>query len=237
MLTGIKVGHSTQHRLLWKGEIPKTKGKEKVKALSVDGGSARIRTPLGEKSEWKQYKAIKLHEQVGMALFQNNKELINWVNKQPLIDEIVCLGDGHDGVWNIIEEIGDNKYRKEVLDWYHLIENLHKIPEKKEILFQIKSDLWNGSIDKAFKKLNQLKDEQAQKFKNYIEKHKTRIPNYKYYQQEKIAIGSGAVESLIKQISARIKIVGAQWDSNNVSQILKLRCAYLNGEIKMSIFT
>ncbi|MEM9507574.1 MAG: ISKra4 family transposase, partial [Cyanobacteria bacterium P01_E01_bin.35] len=31
-----------------------------------------------------------------------------------------------------------------------------------------------------------------------------------------------------KDLSACIKIVGAQWNPQNVSQILKLRCAYLN---------
>ena len=46
-------------------------------------------------------------------------------------------------------------------------------------------------------------------------------------------IGSGAVESLIKQIGARIKIVGAQWKEKNVPQILRLRCAYLNNKILM----
>ena len=51
-----------------------------------------------------------------------------------------------------------------------------------------------------------------------------------------IDIGSGAVESLIKQIGARIKIVGAQWKEKNVPQILRLRCAYLNNEIKMSSY-
>ena len=40
-----------------------------------------------------------------------------------------------------------------------------------------------------------------------------------------------SVESKIKQIGARMKIVGAQWKAENVPQYLKLRCAYLNGYI------
>lgn len=39
---------------------------------------------------------------------------------------------------------------------------------------------------------------------------------------EGISIGSGAVESTVKQISARIKIAGAQWKSDNVPQVLHL---------------
>jgi len=36
------------------------------------------------------------------------------------------------------------------------------------------------------------------------------------------------VESAIKQIGARIKISGAQWNVDSVNQILSVRCAYLN---------
>jgi hypothetical protein len=43
------------------------------------------------------------------------------------------------------------------------------------------------------------------------------------------------VESWIKQIGSRIKIIGAQWNVKNVPQILKLRCAYLNGNFDLSI--
>jgi len=57
-----------------------------------------------------------------------------------------------------------------------------------------------------------------------------RIVNYQYYQAEQIcSIGSGAVESAVKQIDRRTKISGAQWNKENVPQVLAHRCAYLNG--------
>jgi hypothetical protein len=43
------------------------------------------------------------------------------------------------------------------------------------------------------------------------------------------SIGSGTVESAVKQIDRRLKISGSQWKPENVNQILQLRCAYLNG--------
>ncbi|NEO96721.1 MAG: ISKra4 family transposase, partial [Moorea sp. SIO3G5] len=56
-----------------------------------------------------------------------------------------------------------------------------------------------------------------------------RIINYSYYKLNKIcSIASGAVESTVKQIDRRLKISGAQWNSENVPQVLKHRCAYLN---------
>jgi hypothetical protein len=48
-------------------------------------------------------------------------------------------------------------------------------------------------------------------------------------QKQLCSIGSGAVEGAIKQIGARIKISGAQWNVDGVNQILSVRCAYLNG--------
>ena len=41
-------------------------------------------------------------------------------------------------------------------------------------------------------------------------------------------IGSGDVESKIKQVSARVKLSEARWNRENVPQILRLRCGYLN---------
>jgi len=38
----------------------------------------------------------------------------------------VCLGDGHDGVWNLFQ-IAPAPERWEILDWYHLKENLYKV--------------------------------------------------------------------------------------------------------------
>ncbi|MEG3986964.1 hypothetical protein QUA13_07355 [Microcoleus sp. S28C3] len=43
---------------------------------------------------------------VGAAFFQNNPDLVAWVNSQPQSESITCLGDGHDGVWNLFKQIG-----------------------------------------------------------------------------------------------------------------------------------
>ena len=54
-----------------------------VTALSLDGGKARLRTDLGEASEWRDYKAVALHHQQCAAFFQENNKLLDWVNRQP----------------------------------------------------------------------------------------------------------------------------------------------------------
>ncbi len=55
------------------------------------------------------------------------------------------------------------------------------------------------------------------------------------FQQQGIMISSGALGSTTGQIGRRIKIFGAQWNRNNLSQVLKHHCAYLTNA--MSTFT
>lgn len=236
ILTGFKIPHSTQHRLVNNYQLPEPKISKKVQSLSLDGGTVRVRTPLGSKSEWKNYKAVKIHDQVGTAFFDNNESLLNWVNQQPFSRNVTCLGDGHDGVWNLIEQIGTAEQRREVLDWYHLIENLHKVGGSLRRLKRVENYLWQGLVDDAISEFDQLTKKQARNFQNYLRKHRSRIPDYQLYQELNICIGSGSVESWIKQIGSRVKIIGAQWNRQNVSQILKLRCAYLNSKISLSIY-
>ena len=51
ILTGFKIPHTTQHRLVNNYQLPEPKITKKAKSLSVDGGTVRLRTPLGDKSE------------------------------------------------------------------------------------------------------------------------------------------------------------------------------------------
>lgn len=118
-LTGLKIGKSTVHRQALNFKIPEIQTKKVVTALALDGGNVRVRTPLGEPSVWKNYKAIQIYDDIGFACFQNHKNLEEWANKQPFGRVVTCLGDGHEGIWKILKNIGSSNQRREVLDWYH----------------------------------------------------------------------------------------------------------------------
>jgi len=131
-----------------------------------------------------------------------------------------------------LSEFGDNTARREVLDWFHLIENLHKVGGSLQRLNQAENLLWQGKVDDTIALFVDLNLKPAENFCNYLNKHRYRIINYSYYQSEGIcSIGSGTVESTIKQIDRRTKISGAQWKEDNVPQVLAHRCAYLNRTI------
>jgi hypothetical protein len=166
-----------------------------IEELSVDGGKVRLRTAPGLECIYKDYKAIQTNRGL-IAGYQDNIGLINWVNSQPIAKIVTCLGDGHDGIWNMIGLVATNGQRREILDWYHLIENLNKVGGSQRRINEAQAYLWMGQVEKAKQLFVNLTKKAAQNFCVYLNKHRERIVNYHYYQSHKIcSIGSGAVEN------------------------------------------
>lgn len=232
-LIGREVSRSVQQRLVHRQNFEFPQVKSAVEELSADGGNIRIRTVLGQPCEWKGYQAVCLHErQAVAAAFPENHLVIDWVNAQPIAPVLTCIGDGHDGIWNMISQLAPNSERREVLDWFHLMENLHKVGGSLPRLKQANNFLWTGKLAEALALLAECELKPAQNFCAYLNKHRHRRINYQSHQAEPIcSIGSGAVESTVKPIDRRTKISGAQWKEENVPQLLAHRCAYLNGLI------
>jgi len=234
LLTGMKVSAKTVERITERNPVREAEVSVPVSELALDGGMVRLVTPKGEPSEWKQYKALRLNgDGLGMAWFADNPALLTWVGTLCFAATVFCLGDGHCGIWSLYEQMTDIEHRDEVLDWFHLKENLYKVGGSLKRLKQAADLLWEGKVDEAIALFEGLKSERVRKFRNYLNDHRSRIVNYSYYQQEGMPIGSGPVESLIKQIDARIQISGASWKKENVPRMLKLRCAYLNRQLNL----
>jgi hypothetical protein len=227
-LTGIKISHSSQQRLVQKQEFPEVTITETVEEMSLDGGKVRLRTEKGKHSEWKDYKAVNAQGTVA-AYFLDNQGLVAWVQKQPLAEIFSCLGDGHDGIWNLFTAIAPSEQRFEILDWYHLKEHLYNVGGSLRRLSKAEDLLWQGDVEQAMAIFSGCKFKRAINFLAYLRNHRHRLPEYGYLQKQGITIGSGSVESTIKQIGRRVKISGSQWNKDNVAQVLRHRCAYLNG--------
>lgn len=227
-LTGIKISHSSQQRLVQKQEFPEVTITEIVEDVSLDGGKVRLRTEKGKSSEWKDYKAVNAQGTIA-AYFLDNQGLVEWVQKQPLAEIFSCLGDGHDGIWNLFKSIAPSEQRFEILDWYHLKEHLYNVGGSLHRLSKAEDLLWQGDVEQAIVLFAGCQFKRAINFLAYLRNHRHRIPEYGYLYKQGLTIGSGSVESTIKQIGRRLKISGAQWNQNNVSQVLRHRCSYLNG--------
>ncbi len=77
--TGVKIGHTTLHRLVENQEWVEPVAEAPVKETSVDGGKVRIREPKGEGSHWLDYKTVSLHDSFYTAYFLENEVLIDYV--------------------------------------------------------------------------------------------------------------------------------------------------------------
>lgn len=247
MLTGIRMGHSSLNRLVNRTSIPLAESEIASSYASIDGGKIRLRVENIEnlenndeaekKSSWKDYKAAALSNGIGEAFFQDNDALQTWSTEQPLNPQFIVLGDGHDGVWNIARTFGGEQVQEriEVLDWFHLMENLCKVKMSGSERNTLRHHLWHGEVEKVLPILKGMRTYEATRFRRYLEKHRHRLPNYEDYKANGLCIGSGDVESLVKQIGERVKITGARWKPKNAPQILRLRTAYLNDSPILSI--
>ena len=120
-------------------------------------------------------------EQGIIAALQNNELLIDWVHAQPLCVPLTRgWGLEHHGQFACAAE------RREVLDWYHLKENLYKVEGSLQRLVQAEALLWRGDVEQTMTLFAELESKQARNFCQYLRKHRHRIINYAYYQAEEI---------------------------------------------------
>lgn len=83
MLTGIIVSDTTQQRLVQTTNFPDPVAAAPMTEACVDGGKVRLRTPVGEISIWRDYKAVATDQGL-IAALHNNSRLIDGLNRQPL---------------------------------------------------------------------------------------------------------------------------------------------------------
>lgn len=171
VLTGISVSHSTLQRLVQRQEWPEVELTTPISEMSLDGGMIRLRTELGHPCEWREYKALAVHDQIGVAFFKDNEGLVDWANRQPRATPLTCLGDGHDGVWNILTQIGTTRERIEILDWFHLMENAHKMQATQTQLKSVKDSLWQGQVRLTIQTLQAYQCLGASTFIQYLRHH------------------------------------------------------------------
>ena len=228
----MRVGHSTQQRLVGRQSFECAEAKQGVSEVSIDGGKVRLRDLVESDSPWRDYKAVRVQGIYYNAFFQDNESLIDYLSAQRLLSPLVCLGDGHAGVWNLFAQLTTVETRWEILDWYHLKENLYKVGGSLKRLAAAETLLWQGEVESAKALFADCRRKQARNFEAYLSNHRSRIVNYGFYQAEQLcSIGSGAVESAVKQIGRRLQISGARWNTASVNPMLSLRCAYLNGQL------
>lgn len=67
--------------------------------------------------------------------------------------------------------VAPNGQRREILDWYHLLENLNKIGGSQRRIKEAQAYLWMGKTLQAKQLFKNLTKKAAQNFCAYLNKH------------------------------------------------------------------
>jgi hypothetical protein len=144
-----------------------------------------------------------------------------------------CItADGAPWIWNLADAYFPNS--RQILDWYHARQHLSVAaqalfpdqPTAATAWFQAHTDdLFEGHLPSIVAELDQAdRDDVAA----YFRTHQARMA-YSDFQAEGFPIGSGSVESEVKQFKHRLDGPGMTWSRPGVEHMIRLRAAVLDG--------
>jgi Uncharacterised protein family (UPF0236) len=155
---------------------------------------------------------------------------------------IALVADGAPWIWNHLKNAFPKG--KEILDYYHCSEHIHKVAEIQYKEDENQQVLWIestmarlnegdvGSVIWGLQRMNpasSIAGEEIRKLIVYLEKNAHRI-DYKAAKRGQYPRGSGGIESANKFIChVRMKRSGAWWYVINGNAMLRLRCSLYNG--------
>ena len=145
------------------------------------------------------------------------------------------VADGALWIWNVAENVCPDG--QQVVDWYHAVEHLHKAanalyPNKHDThkrerwVKKYKDHLYMGRIETI---ISVLHKRDMSDFATYFDRHKRRM-QYLKFREEGLPIGSGTVESGVKQFKQRLCGTGMRWHLDNAHRMIILRSAILGND-------
>jgi len=154
----------------------------------------------------------------------------------PQAAEVIVLADGAHWIWNLVQEL--SPHAVQILDFSHA---KHYLWEAAKLIYGADSAFVRPWVKEREDLLFADKVEQVithlQRFVDlapalapiihYFQQNQARM-HYGTYQQRGYFIGSGAIESAGKQLTAaRIKGPGMRWNVADLNALLTLRCVFL----------
>lgn len=149
----------------------------------------------------------------------------------PSADQSSVTADGAPWIWNVAADLFPDS--SQIVDWYHAAQHLaaasHALypqdEEQAERWFQQqKHDLFQGNIHLI---THPLDSAGLSEHSRYFHTHKRRM-QYHQFRDEGYPIGSGSVESGIKQFKARLAGPGMRWSRAGADRMLVIRAAVLS---------
>ncbi len=158
----------------------------------------------------------------------------------PEAGDSIILGDGATWIWNLSgEHFGTSR---QVVDWYHATEHLYRAAhliwgegsaEAQRWAKGMEKPLYQGQAVQIAERLNELAQTHRRVGKalrqeaGYFRNNQRRM-QYLETREDGFPIGSGMVESGIKQFRARFAGPGMRWSRDGAERLLPVRAAILS---------
>lgn len=145
------------------------------------------------------------------------------------------VADGALWIWDLAEDICPDG--QQVVDWFHAVEHLSEAAhalypnpdqtaKRQSWLKRYKDHLYMGRVHKIIHSLHQ---NGLSHLATYFERHQRRM-QYLEFREEGLPIGSGTVESGVKQFKQRLSGTGMRWHAENADRMLVIRSAVLSDD-------
>jgi hypothetical protein len=222
----------------------KKKKNQKRKGYYTDWNEPKIFKlyAINEKGEKLDKKILPFSDGTLIGLEKFKHLLKMYLYKTNAIDasQLIFIADGAPWIWNAIDEIIkemdiDSSKIYKVLDFYHAAEHLWAVidslsnmnqHQKKRLFKKYRKQLKQGKIDSLIEILGvkERKNQKVHKELRYFHGNEEKC-RYKFFVDQNIPIGSGAIESAVRRIiNLRLKGAGMFWLKHNAEAFLHLRC-------------
>jgi len=153
----------------------------------------------------------------------------------PTAKQRAVVGDGAAWIWNVAEDVCPDG--RQIVDWFHASQHLAEAAktlyadqtrdkQRSKRLKIHKDHLYMGRIHKIIGALN--KQGHAE-LATYFENHQRRM-QYLEFREEGFPIGSGTIESGVKQFKQRLTGTGMRWRADCAARMVVVRAAVLGGD-------
>ena len=228
------------------------------KAVSVDGGMVNIRgagwrelkvgavfdveTRLQRNPQTHQLDemahGVNVHYTAGLGAKRDFTPAL-WAlavrHQLPTAKERAGIGDGAAWVWNGAEDVCPDG--RQIVDWFHAVQPLAQAantlyPDERDAkkrqrwLKTYQDHLDMGRIHKITAALVKAG---RPDLAGYFETHQRRM-QYLEFREERWPIGSGVIESGVKQFKQRLTGPGMRWNADNANRLLVVRAAVLGND-------
>jgi hypothetical protein len=149
----------------------------------------------------------------------------------PEADDTSVTADGSEWIWNLVMDYFPDTLQ--IIDWFHVCQHLF---EAASALFPDEPDhaqrWYTHSLDDLFRGsaasiADHLEHAGLPEHAHYFRVHQRRM-QYQDFRDDGYPIGSGTVESAIKQFKARLAGPGMRWSPSGARQMLLLRASALD---------